>query len=401
MPGALSTALSLAAAFPWTSSAMIHRGPSGSLTGFPTFESFMESYSRTYKRGSEEYKARHGHYAKRVAAAREHNSNNKKKWTASVNNLWDWSDAELAVLRGRRGSSGAKRAGGFARSAEFIETGKRGQAHALPDSISWTNISTMATRHDQGACGSCWAIATSTVLQAHFEIHRGQPRTFSIQQLVSCVPNPQECGGQGGCRGATVELAMDYVLANGCSEEFEVPYAAQDLNCTASPQASIQTTVFAQNPALSGSSSQVNNGLGLTGWTKLPENSYMDLMNAVVSGGPVAVSVAAHGWADYGYGIYDRCTKDCVIDHAVVLVGYGVNPLAEDKYWLVQNSWGRGWGEAGNIRLLRRENEQEWCGEDKKPELGTACKPYPQKVTVCGQCGILYDSVVPHFQSSI
>jgi len=314
-----------------------------------------------------------------------------------VNHLWDWSDAELALLRGRRGSSGAKSAGGFARSTGFIETGKRGRARSLPDSVSWTNISTMATRHDQGACGSCWAIATSTVLQAHFEIHRGQARTFSIQQLVSCVPNPQECGGQGGCRGATVELAMDYVLANGLSEESEVPYAAQDLKCTVTPQASVQTPVFAQSQPQSGSSSLVNNGLGLTGWTKLPENSYMDLMNAVASSGPVAVSVAAHGWANYGYGLYDLCIKDSVIDHAVVLVGYGVNPLSEDRYWLVQNSWGSGWGENGNIRLLRRENEQDWCGEDKKPEMGTACKPYPQKVTVCGQCGILYDSVVPHF----
>ena len=31
------------------------------------------------------------------------------------------------------------------------------------------------------------------------------------------------------------------------------------------------------------------------------------------------------------------------------------------------------------------------------PQEGSACKPYPKSVTVCGMCGILYDSVAAHF----
>lgn len=31
------------------------------------------------------------------------------------------------------------------------------------------------------------------------------------QELIDCVPNPNACGGTGGCSGATVELAMNYV----------------------------------------------------------------------------------------------------------------------------------------------------------------------------------------------
>ena len=32
-----------------------------------------------------------------------------------------------------------------------------------------------------------------------------------LQELVDCVPNPHACGGTGGCSGATVELAMNFV----------------------------------------------------------------------------------------------------------------------------------------------------------------------------------------------
>jgi len=31
---------------------------------------------------------------------------------------------------------------------------------------------------------------------------------------------------------------------------------------------------------------------------------------------------------------------------------------------------------------------------------GVACKGGPSEVTVCGSCGVLYDSVVPEFEDS-
>eukprot|EP00933_Yihiella_yeosuensis_P033119 TRINITY_DN2681_c0_g1_i1.p1 TRINITY_DN2681_c0_g1~~TRINITY_DN2681_c0_g1_i1.p1 ORF type:complete len:524 (+),score=103.72 TRINITY_DN2681_c0_g1_i1:99-1670(+) len=145
--------------------------------------------------------------------------------------------------------------------------------------------------------------------------------------------------------------------------------------------------------------------MGLAGWERLPENRYMPLMRAVYEHGPVGVSVAAHEWHSYNMGIFDGCKKDAVIDHAVTLVGFGVdrNSGMDDhgtKYWLIQNSWGDHWGEDGRIRLLRSESEEtEHCGVDSQPEKGTACKGGPAQVKVCGMCGILYDTVVPHFKN--
>ena len=54
-----------------------------------------------------------------------------------------------------------------------------------------------------------------------------------------------------------------------------------------------------------------------------------------------------------------------------------------------------GFGENGKIRLLRQDAEEDYCGTDNQPELGTACEGGPASVRVCGQCGILYDNVVP------
>merc|ERR1719281_322245 len=80
------------------------------------------------------------------------------------------------------------------RKRDFLE--KENSTAPLPAEKSWTNLKTMQTIKSQGACGSCWAIAAVTTLEAATELHSSL-RSFSAQEIVSCVPNPKECGGQG------------------------------------------------------------------------------------------------------------------------------------------------------------------------------------------------------------
>jgi cathepsin L len=246
------------------------------------------------------------------------------------------------------------------------------------------------------------------MLQAGAEIN-GLNRTFSPQELVDCVSNPHNCGGSGGCQGATVELGMGWVMENGLADSTETPYVGSDTTCK--KQKGDGSVLLAHDgsgneenledmiavgfhPAKSTQSAAA--GLQLLGWERLAENKYEPLISAVAERGPVAVSVGAGGWQSYGTGVFDGCSVDSEIDHAVTLIGYGIDKERDQMFWLIKNSWGNSWGEGGNIRLLRHEGDVH-CGTDYQPKVGTGCDGGPATVPVCGMCGILYDAVVPHF----
>ena len=108
----------------------------------------------------------------------------------------------------------------------------------------------------------------------------------------------------------------------------------------------------------------------------------------------MVVSADASDWELYGGGVFDDCPKNAAVNHAVLAVGYGVS--TSGKYWLIRNSWGKEWGEAGHIRILRFEDGSDgYCGTDYHPQEGVACDGETSPVPVCGMCGILMDSSYP------
>jgi cathepsin L len=348
-----------------------------------SFESFVELHGRTYQKGSAEFEQRQALYDQRKADAELHNSLPGRLWTAGVNKLWDWTEPELQTLRGWDGSM---RPGDGSRAVRKHTTFLQSDAE-LPKEKIWSNLAMAQRIRNQGDCGSCWAIATASVLEAHYEIYKGSPRTFSAQQIVACTPNPRHCGGDGGCKGATAELAMDWVLKNGCPEDSDS--SSGGVCSTGSPTLAMAQILSDRNAASAAAVS-----LGMTGWETLPKNQYDPLARALAERGPVAVSVAADAWFNYESGIFNNCGKDAIIDHAVVALGYGEE--AGHKYWVIQNSWGQDWGENGHIRLQRHDGD-EYCGMNNDPQKGVACEGETQPVPVCGMCGVLFDSVVPHF----
>jgi len=351
------------------------------------FDSFVQKHGRVYQKDSSEYNMRRALYDDRVLTSEAHNADPHRLWTAGVNKLWDWTEKEMMSLRGWDGSS--RPSGRGIRKHAFLQQDDEVDDSDLPAEKLWTDLS--ASRHirNQGDCGSCWAIASATVLEAHAEIS-GHPRTFSAQQIVECTPNPKRCGGDGGCQGATSELAMEYVLQNGVAEESAIPYSGSDASCPQSDTKVAMAQMLGMAPAAIGGAS-----FGMTGWETLAKNKYPPMMRALAQRGPVAVSVAADSWFNYESGIFNGCGKDAVIDHAVTAIGYGEEGGV--KYWVIQNSWGTEWGEAGHIRLERHPDGQ-YCGTNNDPEKGIACKGDSEPVPVCGMCGVLFDSVVPHFQ---
>lgn len=414
-------------------------GLDASVTAPPSFDDFVKHYQRSYQRGQSEFVARAATYARRVAEAARHNSRADRLWNAGVSSLWDRTDAELlsitndGVVPSRsadlsKASLHTSSARGFApaqngTNSQYQRMSARNVSRVIPFAVdddlprekSWAHLKVWTTQpvKDQGNCGSCWAIAASTLLQAHSEIYAKFPRTFSVQELVSCVPNPNECGGKGGCEGATVGLALEWVLQNGLDEDHEQPYDAGYMGkpgickrpaipVIPSSASFLSMSPVAKSPhGLSPFGSPAKRdpggpGFGMQSWERLPENKYEPLMRALVEFGPVSVSVASNEWLSYKNGIFDECSRHATLGHAVVLMAYGqANGV---KFWTIKNSWGDDWGESGKMRLLRRDDDEtKWCGTNFAPEVGIGCKGGPPTTTVCGMCGILYNPSVPRF----
>lgn len=78
------------------------------------------------------------------------------------------------------------------------------------------------------------------------------------------------------------------------------------------------------------------------------------LMELVYSFGPIPIGVysSLFTFLNYHEGVYND--PECIgtVDHAMLLVGFGTDPVYGD-YWLVKNSYGSDWGENGYIRMTR------------------------------------------------
>ena len=81
-----------------------------------------------------------------------------------------------------------------------------------------------------------------------------------------------------------------------------------------------------------------------------------ELLKLALQDQSLSVAVNSQGdFKNYKGGIY-KCPNDgnfaehSMIDHALVLVGYGTDP-EEGDYWILKNSYGASWGEGGFMRL--------------------------------------------------
>jgi len=342
-----------------------------------TFDDFTAHFQKSYADAGER-DLRRQIFDERLQTVRAHNADPSRTWSRGINDCSDLSDDEFRERRlGLHRGSFRQRPNSFL--APMLKSSDQNSSY--PTALDWREKGVVSSVKNQGGCGSCWAFATAETIESHAAISSGILPVLSPQQLVDCAKNPYSCGGTGGCQGSIPQAAFNYVQLYGITTESMMPYTSFN-GKTGTCKWNYSTTV-----------SRVSIG----GYMTVPSNDYLAVMDALVTLGPLVISVDASSWRDYHGGVFNGCTNrsNIEIDHAVQLVGYGVDDSA-GEYWLVRNSWGVTFGEAGYIRLQRNPNPTEDdCGEDINPSVGNGCVGGPSKQRVCGTCGILFDVSYP------
>jgi len=344
------------------------------------FEDYEREFHKKYT--SEERLIRQEIFEQRIAAIKRHNQDSTKTWKEGVNTFTDRSDEELSQYLGLNkqllySTKAQNEEMQASASSEQIDLS------SLPIFTDWREKGIVSDVKNQGECGSCWTFGTASTVESYWALATGDLQDLSEQQILDCTPNTDDCGGSGGCMGGTPELAYAQIKKlGGIASEWQYAYISgfgEAQQCLLVNQSNNTDIVMAAQ---------------LQNFTVLPSNQYAPVMQHLAMNGPLAVNVDASAWFSYESGVFRGCNAtNPDIDHVVQLVGYGTD-LQFGDYWLVRNSWSPLYGERGYIRIARSSAVP--CAVDITPSDGTGCNGGPSQVTVCGECGILYDTSFPN-----
>lgn len=279
----------------------------------------------------------------------EFNANQSERlgFELDVNHLADISEVEMKMRNGFRlpehhldSESGQLLTHNSDSAAAFVANILANTSAEVPDAVDWRKVpGRVSAVKNQGACGSCWAFASTGALEGQEVVH-GKPAQVELseQNLVDCVKKDY------GCNGGFMKDALDFVKdEGGIDDEKSYPYEGIARPC----RYKASKAAFADQ-----------------GSAILPEGDEQKLKEMVAKFGPVAVAIDASSiWFQfYRKGVYynKHCkNKADQLDHGVLVVGYGTDEKKGD-YWIVKNSWGPGYGEHGYIRMARNRNNN--CG---------------------------------------
>lgn len=214
------------------------------------------------------------------------------------------------------------------------------------DHFDWRDANVITSVKDQLDCGSCWAFSTVGSYESHLAIIGDALHSLSVQQLVDCSSE------NFGCDGGDLEAAFKYLIEEPKMSSYKAyPYLSQQSKCK------MYLPEFRNNEA-----NFVNYNYTIKNWAYVSGESDSYLEEILRNFGPISVAIEVkQSLYFYSSGIYydSSCSKDGV-NHAVLLVGYGVDSITNQRFWIIKNSWGTDWGDGGYFKLKRSEDNP--CG---------------------------------------
>jgi len=299
------------------------------------WETWKQTHSKAYESHTEE-KFRLKIFMENKGKVERHNrqaQKGKHSFTLSMNKYGDLLNHEFRTLLNGYKQRPVNATKPFL-GATFL---KNPHFEKLPKKVDWRKLGAVTPVKDQGRCGSCWSFSTTGALEAMHFRKTGKLVSLSEQNLVDCSREY----GNDGCNGGLMDNAFQYIKDNGgIDTERSYPYEGEDDVCRYNPRWKGATDI---------------------GFVDIESGNEIDLEHAIASQGPCSIAIdASHeSFQFYGGGVYREPECDPgMLDHGVLLVGYGVEDGS--KYWLVKNSWGEGWGDGGYVKIARREDNM--CG---------------------------------------
>lgn len=371
-----------------------------------TFEEYAEAYGKFYDCEHKRERAQK-EFEKNMALIKAHNEKyeaGKTSYEMGVNQFTDGTK----IVKGLRFQKNQGEAhSSHEITSTVMERGLRTvdltievdvDMESLPEEVDWKHALTPVK--EQGMCGSCFAVASVETLEAHAFLATGKKSDLSIQQVLDCIKYDDELRG---CSGGVPEQVYDVVQRLGLATEWTYPYESGHGDDHHKCRFNSSKATKPGKPRTRSSSIRAGTpaSIRIEGYAKVQSNSIYATMHALATKGPMTVVVAADdNWSKYKGGVldtdYTNATdpKTLALDHAVQLVGYGVDKK-HGPYWTVRNSWGLDFGENGFIRLRRETDPAKMiCKHDK----GT-------NSTACGASGVLqlptYPVGVTHARSRV
>mmetsp|Transcript_5097 Transcript_5097/g.7801 ORF Transcript_5097/g.7801 Transcript_5097/m.7801 type:complete len:1000 (-) Transcript_5097:779-3778(-) len=239
---------------------------------------------------------------------------------------------------------------------EMISHGRNLQAFVDEEEFSWADTGYMGRVVNQGRCGSCYLNSVVTEVETALAIKTdATPLSLSREQVKNCQKENYYSTSHSprGCNGGWMANSYEYIRRNWIAEttsegqypgitlDQNYPYVAKNLKCDHDP---------ASMPPVA-KVGDINVNKSSYKFISPSETNY----KKALADGPLNIALGASYWGSYGGGVKTCNSLQYSINHAVLLIGWGVEN--GEKYWLIQNSWGTNWGDQGYIKLKRGLND--------------------------------------------